>query len=278
MTLNLWEIAKIVATSTIVLGLCTTAIRKYIDYRLKGRLDEQRELLKGFLANDLERAKHSLKLEQARLTFVYENQRASFTNAIRAMHAAITSVENAFDYGDEEWRPVDEDVLAAFRAVRVAESLYTGNDGDRALTVFEKLLGGCVLDRMDGGTIESDTIRNNVRELAFLSLRTQEFFRVRLGTANGDPLADVFRLEAFSLINSIHLLGREFPTKGLFQRGDRTTPEEIADLCKQNETALIDELSRLEGCLKESDNASFFYRYQDQARACRELLSRSKGA
>ncbi len=275
MVFNMLEIAKIVATSTILIGLCAAVIRKYIDYRLKGRLDDQRELLKGYLANDLERAKHSLKLEQARLTFVYENQRASYTNVIRSMHAAITAVDNAFDYSDEEWRPVDEEVLAAFRAVRVSESLYTGSDGDRALTVFEKLLGGCVLDRMDGGPIESDVIRDNVRELAFLSLRIQEFFRVRLGTANGDPLADVFRLEAFSLINSIRLRGGDFPTKGLFRRCDRTTPEEIADICKQNEAALIGELSRLEDCLKESENASFFYRYQDQARACRKLLSRS---
>ncbi|HEY1501208.1 MAG TPA: hypothetical protein VGF88_16665 [Acidobacteriaceae bacterium] len=49
---NLWEIAKIAATSTIVLGVVAAAIRMYIDYQLKGRLDEQRELLKGFLATD----------------------------------------------------------------------------------------------------------------------------------------------------------------------------------------------------------------------------------
>jgi hypothetical protein len=118
-------------------------------------LDEQRELLKGFLATDLERAKHSLKLEQARLTFVYENQRASFTKVIRAMNAAITAIEKAFDYGDEEWRPIEDEVHAAFRAVRVSESLYTGNEGDRALTLFERSLSDCVLNRMDGGPIES---------------------------------------------------------------------------------------------------------------------------
>jgi hypothetical protein len=53
------------------------------------------------------------------------------------------------------------------------------------------------------------------------------------------------------------------------------TPEEIADLCKAHEPALVDEVSRLETHLKESENASFYYKYQDQARTCRELLSRN---
>jgi hypothetical protein len=272
---NLWEIAKIVLTSTIVLGAVAAAIRMYIDYRLKERLDEQREFLKGFLATDLERAKHSLKLEESRLTFVYENQRVSFTNVVRAMHAAITAIEAAFDYANEEWRSVDEDVLADFRAVRVSESLYTGSNGDRALTVFEGLLSGCVLDRMDGSPIESDLIRENRAQLAFIALRIQEFFRVRLGIASGDPLLDVFRLEAFSMINTIHLHEEGFPTKGIFKRTDHLTPEETVDLCKGNGAALVDELLRLEATLKKDSHARFFYKYQDQARTCRELLSRS---
>lgn len=272
---NLWEIAKIVLTSTIMLGAVAAAIRMYIDYRLKGRLDEQREFLKGFLATDLERAKHSLKLEESRLTFVYENQRLSFTSVIRAMHTAITAIEDAFDYADEEWRPVDEDVLADFRAARVSESLYTGSNGDRTLTIFEGLLSGCVLDRMDGGPIESDLIRDNRTQLAFISLRIQEFFRVRLGIANGDPLLDVFRLEAFSMINGIHLHEDDFPTKGIFKRTDHLTPEEVVDLCKGNEATLVNELARLEASLKRDRHASSFYKYQDQARTCRELLSRS---
>lgn len=272
---NFWEIAKVVATSTIVLGAVAAVIRMYIDYRLKGRLDEQREMLKGFLATDLERAKHSLKLEESRLTFVYENQRVSFTNVIRAMHTAITAIEKAFDYADEEWRPIDESVLAKFRVVRVSESLYTGSDGDRALMVFEALLSGCVPDRMDGGPIESDLIRDNRAQLAFIALRIQEFFRARLGIASGDPLLDVFRLEAFSMINGIHLREDDFPTKGIFKRTDHLAPEETVALCRGNEAALADELSRLEAALKKDRHASFFYKYQDQARTCRELLSRS---
>jgi hypothetical protein len=275
MLLSLWEIAKVLGASSIALGLVAAAVRKYIDYRLKGRLDEQREFLKGFVATDLERAKHSLKLEESRLTFVYENQRVSFTSVIRAMHAAITAIEKAFDYADEEWRPVDEDVLADFRAARVSESLYTGSNGDRALTVFEGLLSGCVLDRMDGGPIESDLIRENRAQLVFIALRVQEFFRVRLGIASGDPLLDVFRLEAFSMINSIHLHEEGFPTQGIFKRTDHLTPEEAVALCKRNEAALVEELSRLEAALKKDSHASFFYKYQDQARTCRELLSRS---
>lgn len=269
------QIANIAGTSALAAGLFVAGIRKYIDYRLKGRLDEQRELLKGFLATDLEKAKHSLKLEQARLTFVYENQRASFTNVIKAMHAAIIAIEKAFDYCEEQWRPIDEKHLAGFRAVRVSESLYTGSEGDRALTIFEKLLDGCVLDRMDGGPIESDVIRDNLRQLAFIARRMHEFFRVRLGTANGNPLLDVFRLEAFLIINSIHVRGGEFPTKGLFKRTDHLTPEEIVDICKRNAKALADELSRLETSLKEDKHASFFYMYQDQARTCKELLGRN---
>jgi hypothetical protein len=34
MVLNLWEIAKIAATSTVLLGLLAAGIRLYIDYRL----------------------------------------------------------------------------------------------------------------------------------------------------------------------------------------------------------------------------------------------------
>jgi hypothetical protein len=149
---NLWET---VLSGTILAGFFATVIPLYIDYLLKrrqaeqqellkGRLAEQQELLKGYLAADLERAKHSLVLEQSRLTFVYEKQRDSFTNVIRAMHAAITAFK--FDYSDEEWLPIDEDTLADFRSVRVSESLYTGSDGDRAITVFEDRLAGCTLN------------------------------------------------------------------------------------------------------------------------------------
>lgn len=194
------EIENVVLSSTVLAGVFVYVGKRYIDYLLRGRLGKQQELLKGFLADDLERAKHALSLEQARLTFVYEKQRDSFTNVIRAMHSAITAIEKEFDYSDEEWRPIEEGTLADFRNVRVSESLYTGSDGDRALAVCEERLARCTIDRMDGGPIESDLIRDNRSQLDFISLRIQEFFRVRLGIANGNPLLDVFRLQAFSLV------------------------------------------------------------------------------
>jgi hypothetical protein len=109
--------------------------------------------------------------------------------------------------------------VAVFRAVRADESLYTGSEGDRALKLFEDALARCTINPLDYGAADSDAIHFNVRTMDLIAIRIQEFFRIKMGIENGTPLHDVFRLDAYRLIN-LSLLGGKYKSSAIFSRDD----------------------------------------------------------
>jgi hypothetical protein len=263
-----------------ILGVVIAALvgiaKKYLDRRIAVRFDEQEERLKNSLATDLERAKHQLQLEQTRLSFVYEHQRESLSAVIKAMYEGVKAVASRFDDADEEFRPIDDQVVESFQRVRASESLYTGFDGDYALKIFEQLLRDCTSDPLDHEPPESDVIRQSYGRLRFVADQFQEFARVRLGIAEGLPLLSVFRIGTVRLLNRVHLNDSHFPTKGIFEWKDSVSPQEMAQICADHHSKLEEELARFETALRASKGASFLYTYQDEARTYGSLLRQSK--
>jgi hypothetical protein len=90
-------------------------LQRTIEAKIDVMKAKEIEAFKVELSKELESAKHRLELEHTRTAIIYENQRSSFSNIIKAMHGAIRVIELSYNSGTETWEPIEERDLENFR-------------------------------------------------------------------------------------------------------------------------------------------------------------------
>lgn len=220
---------------------------RLLDSALAARLSvatgQQVEQLRASLANDLERAKHSLALEQSKLSIVFEHQRASFMQLLVALHRLQREVWELYDGEEGAWGHLDGKSLRELEALIASESLYLTEDADHALRLYLRLVREFLPsydDREDG--VEDREGTGYVKELRFIERQLRAHFRSRIGLPEGqDALDTVWLLGAARLLNSYH-----FPETGLpsakFKIMPGQAPEDTIDHARANLLALLEEV------------------------------------
>ena len=217
-------------------------LRKSVDAKIDILKTREIDVFKGDLAKELETTKHELKLEQAKLSIVYENQRDSFKTLIQTMYEAIEDLKQPFD---DEWTSIPHKYHDKFCQVVANEALFIGSEGERALDIFSRIYSLTIAYDPEED-LQNEELRRAYEQLCFISERIREYFRNRIGLQEEkDPLRDVFILDSCIILNRYHFREIDFPTQDIFKIVRNQSPLELIKIVKENSTEFNNELSRL---------------------------------
>lgn len=83
-------------------------------------------------AKELDNIRHQFEIERNQLSIIHENQKNSFQRVIKSLYKSIKALEQEYD---EEWYPVSSKHYDELKQVIIEESLFLGNEGERALNI-----------------------------------------------------------------------------------------------------------------------------------------------
>ena len=175
---------------------------------------------------------------------------------------------DAFDYNHEDWSPVDEDVRTRFDAVRVSESLLHRS---RRRFWHSKYLRKSIVplhhhtfSTMCSRTAAMHYDHQQDRSWTMSRPKVQEYFRTKMGIGKGDPLLDVFRLDAIRLVR-LRVLKQPNHLRDTLELPDDATPALLVEICKANREALIESLEALVKTIdaSEIERKSHYYDHRD---------------
>ncbi|MBP7527190.1 MAG: hypothetical protein KA801_04660 [Syntrophorhabdaceae bacterium] len=211
----------------------------------------------------LDALRHQFQLEQKQMSVIFESQKSSFTNVIKAMHAAIKALEQPWD---DNWEPLSAKQYERFEMVIVTESLIVGAEGEWALELFSSVLAGTVMWWPDA--IPDDRIlRQSYDQLSFLFKNITEYFRVRVGLPghHSRPLDEINLLGACLLLNEYYRDDKGFASSVLILKKDQNT-NQLVSQAKANLSLLQKYLEAMVGKI-ESDAEIREWRFEQASRA-----------
>lgn len=232
-------------------------LKKSVDTKIDILKSKEIDAFKNDLAKELETTKHELKLEQAKLSIVYENQRDSFKNLIQGMYKAVKDLEQPFD---QEWTSIAGKYFEEFRQTIAKETLFISSEGERALDIFRNIYGPTVAYDPEED-LQDEELRRAYEQMCFISERLREYFRNRIGlNAEKDPLFDVFILDACLILNRYSFKEIGLPIQGVFKIVRNQSPLELIKIVKENLTEFNGKLRQLVNhCESKSEyNNSYF--------------------
>jgi len=225
-------------------------------------------------SKELDFIRHQFKLEQQKLTVVYESQKNSFKRVIHAMHEVMEEIEGPWDGA---WEPIDEKVFIKFRKIIVEESLFLDLESKRALNCFMRVIGR--IEYIYGEEPPKDfEVRQAYNQLSFISKCVGEYFNQKVGlSVEGSPIFDVDLFAACFLINHTHLSAAGFPIKNKLKFEINQTPYELVSIAEENIILLKEELGRLIKHLdsEPEEKRIYFKEYMD-AKQYLDIFSSSK--
>lgn len=191
---------------------------------------------------ELDKIRHQFKIDLNQLSIIHENQKNSFQLIIKSLHKSIKSLEQEYD---DEWQPISSKCYDDLKQIVIEESLFLGNEGERALSIFLNYFGRTIAFP-EGPDPKDETLRNIYEHMIFMSERIREYFRKRIGLSEeSDPLFDVNLLAACLVINECRFNEIDFPTKSVLKFNFDTSPQALVDRIKENIYILKSELKNI---------------------------------
>lgn len=239
-------------------------LKRSVDAKIDILKSKEIDVLKSDLAKELEATKHELKLEHAKLSIVYENQRDSFKSLIQGMYEAIEDLKQPFD---EAWTSITGKYFDKFCQLVAKETLFIGSEGERALDMFRRIYGSTIAyDPQED--LQDEELRRAYEQLCFISERIREYFRSRIGLPEErDPLRDVFILDSCLILNRYHFTAIDLPTKGIFKIVRHQSPYELVKIANENSTEFISELKKIVNYLESTpEDKSAWFELIDQVK------------
>ena len=247
---------------SLVNNLLTKDIRRF-ETELKGRSDSAIETLKANYSRELETARHTLELENSRMSIVFEHQKDSFRAILAAMHQVISAIEAQAEPESAWYHPIPESVGDAFKAVIAQEGLFVEARCERVLERFSRAISDAVESQHDSP--DADKIYQTYDHLKLLARAVANHFRGRVGlNIIGDPLRDADLLGACRLIDRIHFPEAGFPTKGMLSMSKRSAVE-LVSLANENIGELRQQLTRLRDYIRDTRRTGLFFGVQAEA-------------
>jgi hypothetical protein len=242
-------------------------LQRTIEAKIDVMKAKEIEAFKVELSKELESAKHRLELEHTRTAIIYENQRSSFSNIIKAMHGAIRVIELSYNSATETWEPIEERDLENFRKLVMEESLFVGKECESVLNLYIDVMSEAVDWQIGEPPPKEAEVRRAYDQLVFLSECIREFFRLKIGLpAEPAPLVDAELLGACRLINRYSFAEAGFPTEGVLKIREHQSSHELVSIAKKHLDLLRVELKRFIDHLKSNpDYARFFYKALSEA-------------
>jgi len=222
------------------------------------------DAFKNVLAKELETTKHELKLEYAKQSIVYENQRDSFRGLIQGMYKAIEDLRQPFD---EPWTSIRDKYYGEFRQLVTEEALFIGSEGKRALDIFCGIYASTISwDPVED--LQDEELRRAYEQMCLISERIGEHFRSRIGLpGEKDPLLDVFILDACIILNGDEFEEIQFPSQDIFKLVKDQSPVELIKIANGHSHELITDLQMLAEYLESTpERRRILYELLDQVK------------
>jgi len=234
--------------------------------------------LEAHFATTLQQTGHKLRLEQEKMSIVFEHQKDSFRKVLAAMHRAIEAIENAVGDGGD-WLPISGKHRITFQRVASEECLFMDRGTEHALELFSTIMWSAVEDASFDRFPDSNDVRRAHTQMKLVAARIAEHFRSRVGLnpEKSDALLDIELLGACRLINTYHFPKFNMPTKTLLKFRDEESAEEIVLTARKNIGLLKSELKVLKNAARSSEPGTSFYydvivsvdRYMDMLEAAK---------
>lgn len=239
-------------------------LKRSVDAKIDVLKSKEIDAFKNDLAKELETTKHELKLEHAKLSIVYENQRDSFNSLIKGMHDAIEDLKQPFD---EAWSSINNRYYNEFCHLIAKESLFIDSEGERALNIFLRIYTSTISWDPEED-LQDEELRRAYEQLCFVSERIRKYFRHCIGVPEDkDPLLDAFILDACIILNRHHFREIDLPTNGIFKITKHQAPLELIKIANENSSELIRELARLVEYLESTpENITFWFELTDHVK------------
>jgi hypothetical protein len=263
---------QIVTTALVSLGGGGAIVWGFSNFLGKVWASRIMEKEKASYARDLDAIRHQFQLEQKQMSVVFENQKSSFTNIIKAMDKAILALEQSWD---DEWEPLPDKDYNKFHAVVVEEFLLTGADGEKALNLFSSVLSNTVAVYEVDYIPNDRSLRECYQQLRFLSERIREYFRFRVGLpGRGQPLVDIAVFGGRSLLDEYFKFDEDYSSSPLASKERQSTEQWIVKgytNLKELKERLKDMVTRIE--LSDEESSEWRFKQALEARYYLDILA-----
>jgi len=172
-------------------------IKFYLPHKLKADIDAIKEKeIAGFkskLEKELEDTKHQLQLDYAKQNIVFEHQKESFKNILKAMTYAIEAIDNEFDKHELIFNPIEFNVWINFNNKLREELLFLDKSCLFATDLYKDIIYEAVILPEQSKFPKSNQIKKAYNELCYLTGRFLHHFHYKIGlSANPDDLLPDF--------------------------------------------------------------------------------------
>lgn len=231
------------------------------------------ESYKAKYTKELDKIRHQFNIDLNQLSIIHENQKSSFQRVIKSLQKSIKALEQEYDV---EWHPISNKCYDELEQVVIEESLFLGNEGERALNIFLFFFGRAVAFP-EGPDPKDKTLRNIYEHMIFMSERIREYFRKRIGLSEeSDPLFDVNFLAACLLINECCFDEIDFPTQSVLKFNFETSPQALVDRIKENIYILKSDLKKIITFLESNlEEKKYSFRTLSEARYYLKILEKA---
>ena len=182
-------------------------------------------------AKELDNIRHQFEIERNQLSIIHENQKNSFQRVITSLYKSIKILEQEYD---EEWYPVSGKHYEELKQVIIEESLFLGNEGERALNIYLSLFNRAV--SFPDFDYQGDVFLRRIHGyLIYTSEVIREFFRKRIGLSdNHNPLIDIFLLDVSIMLNEINQRDLDLKTPKVAGFDFKISPQDMIGRISDN--------------------------------------------